>query len=101
MNVADDVSRGFSFQSLTARWQRGPAFLRLSKEEWPQEGSVVNETEEMKEECRQVHMCTKTKAKHPIDCKQFSCLRRLVRVTTYVFRVVWNLRRQICDKIST
>lgn len=62
MNVADDVSRGISVQSLTARWQRGPAFLRLSEKERPHDGSVVNETEEMKEECRRVHMCTKTKA---------------------------------------
>lgn len=101
MNVADDVSRGISVQSLTARWQRGPAFLRLSEKEWPHDGSVVNETEEMKEECRRVHMCTKTTAEHPIGCKQFSCWRRLVRVTTYVLRVVWNLRRQICQNIGS
>jgi len=101
MNVADDVSRCISVESLTARWPRETAFLRLSEKEWPQDGSVVNETEEMKEECRQVHMCTKTKAERLIDCKQFSCWRRLVRITTYVLRVVWNLHRQICNKIST
>lgn len=86
---------------LVVRWQRGPAFLRLSEKEWPHDGSVVNETKEMKEKCRQVHMCTKSKAEHPIGCKQFSCGRRLVLVTTYVLRVVWNLRRQICNKISS
>jgi len=70
-----------SVQRLTANQQRGSAFLRLSEKEWPQDGSVVNETEEKKEEFRQIHMCTESKAEHSINCKQFSSWRRLVQVT--------------------
>ncbi|XP_068684829.1 uncharacterized protein [Montipora foliosa] len=35
-NVADDVSRGIVVTELSGRWQSGPDFLRLPKEQWPQ-----------------------------------------------------------------
>ena len=31
LNVADDVSRGISVRGLAERWQHGPRFLRLPK----------------------------------------------------------------------
>ena len=38
-NVADDVSRGIAVTELSGRWQTGPEFLRLPKEQWPLKGS--------------------------------------------------------------
>ena len=92
MNVADDVSRGIPVRSLTDRWQHGPKFLRLPKEEWPQDSSNVDEPEVAKE-CRKVYsVCMQSKVEHPIDSQKFSSWRRLVRVTAYVLRFLWNLR---------
>ena len=92
MNVADDVSRGIPVRSLTDRWQHGPKFLRLPKEECPQDSLNVDEPE-VEKECRKVYsVCMRSKVENPIDSQTFSSWRRLVRVTAYVLRFVWNLR---------
>lgn len=54
MNVADDVSRGIPFRSLTNRWQHGPTFLCLPKEEWQKDSSNVDEPE-VEKECHKVY----------------------------------------------
>ena len=45
LNLADEVSRGIPAQLLTGRWKQGPEFLRLSKEEWPQEAPTADQNE--------------------------------------------------------
>ena len=81
LNVADDVSRGITVQTLAGRWQRGPDFLRRPEEEWPNDSSDPEIAEVEKEKVK-VHVVYKqTKLQQPIDCKRFSSWRTLVRVT--------------------
>ena len=98
MNVADDVSRGIPVRNLVERWQHGPKFLRLPENEWPQDSST-NDQPKVEEECRKVHnVCVHTKVEHPINCQKFSSWRKLVRVTAYMLRLIWNLRAQRHNK---
>ena len=55
-NVSDDVSRGIAIHELNERWQHGPEFLRLPREDWPQDVSEVDDKEVSKEACKIV--CT-------------------------------------------
>lgn len=75
---------GISVQRLTAIWKRGPASLLLSEKEWPEDGSVVNETEEKK--------------------RRMSSSLRVYRelkpnILLIANRVIWNLGDRICNKI--
>ena len=98
MNVADDVSRGIPVRNLVERWQHGPKFLRLPENEWPQD-SPTNDQPKVEDECRKVHnVCVQTKVEHPINCQKFSSWRKLVRVTAYILRLIWNLRAQRHNK---
>ena len=98
MNVADDVSRGIPVRNLVERWQHGPKFLRLPENEWPQDSST-NDQPKVEDECRKVHnVCVQTKVEHPINCQKFSSWRKLVRVTAYILRLIWNLRAQRHNK---
>ena len=97
LNVADDVSRGIPATSLVERWKHGPKFLYLPEEEWPHDSSNVDQSE-VEGESRKVHtVFIHTKEESPIDCTKFSSWRRLIRVTAYILRVVWNLRTS-CHK---
>ena len=92
LNVADDVSRGTAVQSLADRWQSGPDFLRLPESEWPQDTPVADLTE-VETEHQAVNLVFEgTKRQLPPDCKKFSSWKRLVRVTAYTLRFVWNVR---------
>ena len=98
MNVADDVSRGIPVRNLVERWQHGPKFLRLPENEWPQDSST-NDQPKVEDECRKVHnVCVQTKVEHPINCQKFSSWRKLVRVTAYILRLIWNLGAQRHNK---
>ena len=98
LNVADDVSRGIPVRSLAERWQHGPEFLRLPENQWPQDSSN-NDQPEVEEECCKVNnVCAQIKAEHPINCQKFSSWRRLVRVTAYTLRLIWNLRARCHNK---
>ena len=49
--------------------------------------------------CRKVHhVCVQPKVEHPINCQKFSSWRKLVRVTAYMLRLIWNLRAQHHNK---
>jgi hypothetical protein len=102
MNVADDISRGIPVQDLTKRWQRGPEFLRQQEDEWPQQPLKQPTTSREAKEEQEFRKAKKVlsvaeKPDSPIDCKKFSCWRKLIRVTAYVKRYVWNLRVR-CQK---
>ena len=96
-NVADDVSRGISAQSLTERWQKGPQFLSLPEHEWPTVPPPNPDKTEVEKEIRKDYkVCTiKEDSITPIDCTKFSKWRRLVRVTAYVFRFVRNVKARV------
>ena len=72
LNVADDVSRGIPVESLADRWQHGPDFLLLPKNEWPQDSPVADKVEVEKEHRKVLIVGEQTKTQPPIDCKTFS-----------------------------
>ena len=91
LNVADDVSRGIPATSLVERWKQGPKFLCLPEEEWPQDSSNADQSA-VEGESRKIHTVSiPAKEESPIDCTKFSSWRRLLRVTGYILRLVWNL----------
>ena len=98
-NVADDVSRGISEQSLTERWQQGPQFLSLPEHEWPTVPPPNPDKTEVERDIRKDYnykVCiVKEDSITPIDCTKFSKWRRLVRVTAYVFRFVRNVKARV------
>ena len=97
LNVAYDVSRGIPATSLVERWKHGPKFPCLPEEEWPQDSSNVDQSE-VEGESRKIHtVSVPAKEESPIDCTKFSSWRRLLRVTAYILRLVWNLRAN-CNK---
>ena len=92
-NVADDVSRGISVRELNCRWQKGPEFLRLPQEDWPQDNAQPDEKEVAKE-VRKI-VCIVQTAENVIDSKRYSSWRKLIRITAYVFRFIKKLRSKI------
>ena len=100
LNVAAEVSRGIPAQRLTDRWKQGPEFLRLSEEEWPQEAFTADQNEVEKER-RKVQVVMFTRSPEVIDCKKFSSWRKLVRVSAYVLRFIWNLQARCLTKKLT
>ena len=89
--MADDVSRSIPAQRLIGRWKQGPEFLRLPKEEWPQENSTAD-LNEVDKERRKTQAILLTGSLEVIDCKKFSNWRKLVRTSAYVFIFIRNLR---------
>ena len=69
-NVADDVSRGISVRELNCRWQKGPEFLRLPQEDWPQDNAQPDEKKVAKE-VRKI-VCIVQTAENVIDSKRYS-----------------------------
>ena len=100
LNVADEVSRGISVKNLADRWQKGPSFLRLPESEWPQDATAADQREVEREQ-RAVHLVFEgSKGQLPLDCKKFSSWKRLVRVTAYTSRFVWNLRAHWRNRLA-
>ena len=100
LNVADEVSRGISVKNLADRWQKGPSFLRLPESEWPQDATAADQREVEREQ-RAVHLVFEgNKGQLPLDCKKFSSWKRLVRVTAYTSRFVWNLRAHWRNRLA-
>ena len=98
--MADDVSHGISVHSLPGRWQCGPDFLRLPEREWPKDSSSPDIAKVEKEKIK-IHIVNgQSKLQQPIDFKRFSSWRKLVRVTAYVLRFVWNLRTQTYNRVE-
>ena len=98
-NVADDVSRGIAVHELNARWQHGPEFLRLPEEDWPEDRSEPSKQNAPKE--MRGTVCNLKETKSPIDPKQYSCWRKLIRVTAYVLRFARNIRGKISNSNET
>ena len=86
-NVADDVSRGIAVSELSGRWQTGPEFLRLPKEQWPQSEPEAN-PEEVERECRRTkEVGAVLVTPSVIDIDAYSSWKKLVRVIAWVLRL--------------
>ena len=85
-NVTDDVSRGIAVTELSGRWQSGPNFLRLPKEQWPQSEPKPNQ-EEVEKECRKtLNVGAVAFSPTIVDNNRLSSWKKLVRVMTWVLR---------------
>lgn len=84
-NVADEAtkwSKSMNFEK-SNRWFSGPAFLRLSEDNWPKKKNIkVNVEEEMKAHC--VHSALVLKKF--VDVERFSKWNRMVRAVAYTIR---------------
>ena len=90
LNVADDVSRGIAVSQLSNRWKSGPDFLYLAEEDWPKDESKIDQTEEDGERRKTQSVFITTVKTDVIDCTRYSTWRRLIRVTAFVQRFIWN-----------
>ena len=94
LNPADDISRGIPVKQLQDRWKKGPEFLCLPQEQWPEDQVQPNQKAVDKEK-RKVKTVLNLMSTDVIDCKKFSSWRRLVRVTAYVFKIIQILKAKI------
>lgn len=115
LNPADLPTRGLTSTELSRNevWWHGPQFLKLSESNWP--SSVITkpltteiaESEVVKTTTKVYHTLSIGNSTKPevslddvIDCNNFSCLKRLLRVTSYVLRFVHNLKAKLQQRKS-
>ncbi|XP_049316979.1 uncharacterized protein LOC125779750 [Bactrocera dorsalis] len=94
-NVADEATRAndcINFNP-TARWSRGPPFLRQNEQAWPSEDITVSGNDEPDEELRPKFALVIVSCNF-IDFNRFSSFQRLVRTVAWVLRFVDNCRRR-------
>lgn len=99
-NIADKLSRGTSVDGLEGDWRHGPAFLRLPEEQWPRSIPRAERNEIDKEKKKEKTVLLISQVDIVIDCTNFSSLRKLIRVTAYVFRFLSNLKGKSESKIG-
>ena len=91
-NVADDLSRGITINELSGRWMKGPEFLRLLQEQWP--NGTPPPPQEKDVERRRTKLAVSVvalKAVDAVDPSTFSNWRRLIRVTARIRRLAEKL----------
>ena len=92
-NVADDLSRGITLNELSGRWMKGPEFLRLPREQWPNGTPPQPKDEDMERRQTKLAVSVATvKAQDAIDPSTFSNWRRLIRVTARIRRLAEKIR---------
>ena len=92
-NVADDLSRGITINELSGRWMKGPEFLRLPQEQWPNGTPPPPQDKDM--ERRRTKLAVSVvalKAVDAVDPSTFSNWRRLIRVTARIRRLAEKIR---------
>ena len=95
LNPADDGSRGLPVTAITSesRWLNGPVFLSLSEEKWPKGNSKLESSSQKKQETSAYSASqAQTSKEEFISLAKYSSLTRLLRVTAYSFRFVYNCR---------
>ena len=85
--VADDVSRGIAVSELSGRWQTGPEFLRLPKEQWPQTEPEANPEEVERERRRTKEVGAVVVTPSVINVDAYSNWKKLVRMIALVLRL--------------
>ena len=115
LNPADMPSRGLSGNELcnSESWWNGPQFLQLSEDDWPImtlfDSCEEAQLEIMKTPVSHSFVTSVTMASNlgyptldeVIDCKRFSNLNKLLRVTVYVLRFVNRLKKHSTDSNSS
>ena len=97
LNVADDCSRGLSAQDLLqeSRWINGPNFLSQGEDCWPNQSICQPPTDNDPEVKSEAWLGLSSEVHHEIlDPKKTSSWTHLVRVTSWVFRLVTSCRHK-------
>ena len=95
LNPADDGSRGLPVTAITSesRWLNSPVLLSLSEEKWPKGNSKLESSSQKKQETSAYSASqAQTSKEEFISLAKYSSLTRLLRVTAYSFRFVYNCR---------
>lgn len=95
-NPADWISRGTTPEQLlqASNWWEGPQWLKKDEESWSTEGEELS-CDEVPEERKQIMVTVDVKREVVLNYYKFSSLNKLLRVTAYVLRLIYNLR---CEK---
>ena len=108
-NLADIPSRGTHVSKLSESpvWFRGPEWLQTSKDMWPSHKTEPEPPAECLHEIKSSTLTNLTaieaSAAAIIDCKKYSSLQQLLRITAYVKRFVHNIsqKERITGPLST
>ncbi|UYV73480.1 hypothetical protein LAZ67_10003636, partial [Cordylochernes scorpioides] len=106
LNPADPPSRGCSAESLKeTRWWEGPAWLKVSQEEWPK-STIIPDLEIVYSERRKTilnTLCTTRENENLFG--RYSHFLRIVRITAWIYRFFNNAkidrRKIISEDLST
>ncbi|GFQ65433.1 integrase catalytic domain-containing protein, partial [Trichonephila clavata] len=96
-NPADLISRGTSAVKLAQNelWWHGPPWLKLAPDHWPNRQRDILDPELCSEELEyrsSVHVAVTQQRESLVDINRFSSLKKLLKVTAWVFRFVNNAR---------
>ncbi|GFQ65831.1 integrase catalytic domain-containing protein, partial [Trichonephila clavata] len=96
-NPADLISRGTSAVKLAQNelWWHGPPWLKLAPDHWPNRQRDILDSELCSEELEyrsSVHVAVTQQRESLVDINRFSSLKKLLKVTAWVFRFVNNAR---------
>ncbi|GFR21277.1 integrase catalytic domain-containing protein [Trichonephila clavata] len=96
-NPADLISRGTSPVKLAQNelWWHGPPWLKLAPDHWPNRQRDILDSELCSEELEyrsSVHVAVTQQRESLVDINRFSSLKKLLKVTAWVFRFVNNAR---------
>ncbi|GFR17791.1 integrase catalytic domain-containing protein [Trichonephila clavata] len=96
-NPADLISRGTSAVKLAQNelWWHGPPWLKLAPDHWPNRQRDILDSELCSEELEyrsSVHVAVTQQRESLVDINRFSSLKKLLKVTAWVFRFVNNTR---------
>ncbi|GFQ77223.1 integrase catalytic domain-containing protein [Trichonephila clavata] len=96
-NPSDLISRGTSAVKLAQNelWWHGPPWLKLTPDHWPNRHRDILDSELCSEELEyrsSVHAAVTQQRESLVDINRFSSLKKLLKVTAWVFRFVNNAR---------
>ena len=84
-------------------WWKGPKFLLCGREDWPSQEFVLSQKDKGLEEkvSQNVVMSVVVESKsieNVINCGNYSSMDKLLRVTSYVFRFIFNLHTKVTKR---
>ncbi|XP_050411030.2 uncharacterized protein LOC126825406 [Patella vulgata] len=97
LNPADDLSRGLTIDRMTERWMSGP------ESEWPVQSnmSITIEDDNELKRVKPLFPVVKSSSTQPIiDPVKYSSYFKLLRITSYVYRFINNLKALVNSRRS-
>ncbi|GFY51459.1 integrase_H2C2 domain-containing protein [Trichonephila inaurata madagascariensis] len=106
-NPADYVSRGENLETIinSQFWMHGPQWLRTTENKWPKNLNCdFSSTDPCESEEHVFTFACELNTASVINLSKFSSLQKLLRVTSWVFRFVHNVRNRFnkrSDELTT